>query len=435
MKIAIIGFGVEGQAAYNYWRNGNDITVCDKKADVQLPPDVTGQLGDGYLENLEQFDLIVRSPFVRPDALINAASTDIIPRITSNTNEFMRVCPSRNIIGVTGTKGKGTTSTLIAKMLEAAGKRVHLGGNIGVPALSMLANNITPDDWVVLELSSFQLIDLKQSPHLAVCLMVAPEHLDWHISIEEYFAAKQNLFRRQTPDDLAVYYSDNERSAEIASAGQGVKLPYSQSPGAVVENNSISIDDHDICSVDDVKLRGAHNLQNVCAAVTVVWNVTKDAAAMKQALSEFTGLEHRLELVESVNNVQYFDDSFGTTPETATVAVEAFTQPKIVILGGSDKGADYSALAATIAKANMRAVLLIGEQAGRLQTSLADAGFTNVQPGGDTMQAIVETAASISQPGDVVLLSPGCASFDMFKNYKDRGDQFKTVVRSLAVAA
>ncbi|HEY1064414.1 MAG TPA: Mur ligase family protein, partial [Candidatus Saccharimonadales bacterium] len=241
MKIAIIGFGIEGRAAYDYWHEDNQITICDKDTELQAPDGVASQLGENYLHNLEQFDLVVRSPFVRPDAIVNANSVDIIPKITSSTNEFMRVCPSRNIIGVTGTKGKGTTSSLIAAMLKAAGKTVHLGGNIGVAALDLLKADIKPDDYVVLELSSYQLIDLQQSPHVAVCLMVVPEHLDWHTSEEEDFAAKQQLFRWQTSDDVAVFYPANERSMTIASAGEAVKIPYMQTPGAVVENDIITI--------------------------------------------------------------------------------------------------------------------------------------------------------------------------------------------------
>jgi UDP-N-acetylmuramoylalanine--D-glutamate ligase len=434
MKIAIIGYGSEGRAAYDYWRDGNDITICDQKTLVETPAEVTTQLGENYLSNLNSFDLIVRSPFVRPDALVTAGSVDVIPKITSNTNEFMRVCPSRNIIGITGTKGKGTTSTLVTEMLRAAGKTVHLGGNIGIPALDLLKENILPDDYVVLELSSFQLMDLQQSPHFAACLMVVPEHLDWHTDDQEYYAAKQQLFRWQTPDDIAVYYADNEQTTAIASAGLATKIPYLRLPGAIIENDSIVMDGQMICGTGELQLLGKHNWQNACAAVTIVWNITQDVTALRDVLTSFKGLEHRLEFVSNIAGVDYYDDSFGTTPETAMVAIEAFAQPKVIILGGSDKGASYADLAATVSKANIRQVLLIGDQAQRLQKSLEAAGFTNYLPGGNTMTEIVNEAHAVAQPGDVVLLSTGCASFGMFKNYKDRGNQFKSAVQSLASA-
>lgn len=179
MKIAILGYGEQGRAAYEYWnRNGNNITVCDQNESVELPANVDKQLGKNYLHDLEIFDLIVRSPSVHPSDISDANSSAILDKVTTVTDEFFRVCPTKNIIGVTGTKGKGTTSTLIARMLEADGKTVHLGGNIGTPPLDMLKAGIEDKDWVVLELANFQLIDIKHSPHIAVCLMVVPEHMD-----------------------------------------------------------------------------------------------------------------------------------------------------------------------------------------------------------------------------------------------------------------
>ena len=431
MKIAIIGYGKEGQAAYDYWRDDNEITICDQKTDVAVPDGVATQLGENYLASLEGFDLIVRSPFVRPDAIVNANSVDVIPKITSNTNEFMRACPTQNIIGITGTKGKGTTSSLLTAMLQAAGKTVHLGGNIGVAALDLLKNNVSQEDYVVLELSSFQLIDLQQSPTIAACLMVVSEHLDWHTDFQEYLAAKQQLFRWQTNEDTAVYYAANENSTMIASAGDATKIPYMQTPGAEVINNAIAIDGKTICTTDELQLLGAHNWQNVCAALTIAWGITKDAQAFHDALTTFRGLEHRLELVRELDGVRYYDDSFGTTPETAIVAMQAFAAPKVIVLGGSDKGALYDELAAAVNSTNVRQALLIGDQAARIQAALDAIGFTNYQPGGNTMTEIVQNAREHAQAGDVVLLSTGCASFGMFANYKDRGNQFKTAVQSL----
>jgi UDP-N-acetylmuramoylalanine--D-glutamate ligase len=289
---------------------------------------------------------------------------------------------------------------------------------------------------VVLELANFQLIDLKQSPMIAVCLMVVPEHLDWHADMAEYVAAKQQLFVWQTFDDIAIYYADNENSAQIADAGNGAKVPYFAAPGARVEDGKIVIGDDDgiqeICPVSELKLLGEHNWQNACAAVNAAWQVTHSVGALREVLTTFAGLEHRLEFVRELGGIRYYDDSFGTAPETAIVAVQAFEQPKVLILGGSDKRAEYDELAAVVHHGNVRQVLLIGEQASRIEFALVSAGYTNFAPGGNTMKDIVANARKSAQAGDVVLLSTACASFDMFQNYKDRGEQFKAAVQALS---
>lgn len=432
MKIAIIGYGAQGRAAYTYWQGGNEITICDSQVIEDVPAGAATRFGPDHLRDLDRFDLVVRSPIVHPRDIAAANSPAILDKVTTVTNEFFRVCPTRNIIGVTGTKGKGTTSALITKMLEADGRRVHLGGNIGTPPLDLLQNNIGPDDWVVLELANFQLIDLKYSPPIAVCLMVVPEHLDWHADHDEYVESKRNLFAHQTARDKAIYFAENAASKSVAAAGKGQKIPYYAPPGAVVEDDKIVIDGQVICGVNELKLLGKHNWQNVCAAVTAVWQVTQNVDALRSVLTTFSGLEHRLEFVRELDGVRYYDDSFGTAPETAIVAIQAFDEPKVIILGGSDKGADYKKLAEIVAASNIRKVLLIGEQGQRIGAALEAAGFRNSMPGGATIEEIVATARAQARSGDVVLLSTACASFDMFKNYKDRGEKFKAAVRALA---
>lgn len=440
MKIAIIGFGKEGRSAYEHWKNGNEITVCDSNESLYLPPGVSARLGKNYLKELDNFDLIVRSPGIHPGFIEEANGKDILEKVTTVTNEFFRVCPAKNIIGVTGTKGKGTTSMLIAKMLKEAGKYVHLGGNIGTPALDMLngtgdlhkaARPIQKDDYVVLEMASQQLVDFKYAPKIGVCLMIAPEHLNWHTDLNDYFTAKKQLFARQTPDDTAVYYAKNDYSRDIAGVTQGTLIPYYGPPGAIVENDDIIIDNQSICSTDEIELPGAHNWQNACAAVTAVWQISRDTQAIRKVLTTFAGMENRLELVRELDGVKYYNDSFGTTPETAIVAVQAFEEPKIVILGGSDKGASYDELAEVVKGSNIRRVLLIGEQGARIRKALDKAGFSNYGPGGKDIEEIVNTARREARAGDVVLLSPACASFDMFENYADRGEKFRSTVLKL----
>lgn len=434
MKIAILGFAGQGQSSFDYWNTSeNQITVCDQDETISLPADVQRRLGENYLEGLNEFDLIIRTPSINPRDIVaaNANDSQILDKVWSNTNEFFKVCPTKNLIGITGTKGKGTTSTLITKMLEEAGKQVHLGGNIGIPPLELFKNNIQPDDWVVLELANFQLIDLRSSPHIGVCLMVEPEHMDWHEDLEEYISAKQQMFINQDEDDIAIYYADNENSLSVADASMGQLIPYMEKPGAYIDGENIIIAGKTICKTNKLKLLGKHNWQNVCAAVTAVWQVTQDLKAISSVLTTFTGLEHRLELVRELNGIKYYDDSFGTTPETAIVAIEAFDQPKVLILGGSDKGAAYEKLAKTVKYGNVRSVIIIGDTGPAIKQALQTTGFNDIIDGPSTISEIVSLASSQAQEGDVVLLSTGCASFGLFKNYKDRGEQFKQSVQEL----
>lgn len=443
MNVALLGYNTEGKISYEYYKKlGANITICDEKTDLEVPAGAQAQLGEHYLDNLDRFDVLVRTAGMPPRVIL-AANPGVGGKITTLVNEFLRVCPTRNIIGVTGTKGKGTTSTLITKMLEAAGKDVHLGGNIGVPPLTFL-DKLTPDSWVVLELSSFQLIDVQHSPHVGVCLMIVPEHLNWHADMAEYMEAKSQLFAHQNSDDIAIYFADNENSREIAAAGAGRKLPYYRSPGAWVNGNMLTIGGQEICRTDELKLLGTHNWQNACAAVTAVWQAgIHDVDAIRSALTSFSGLEYRLELVRELNGVRYYNDSFGTTPETSIVALQAFTEPKVLILGGSDKGVEFGELAKAVKANNVRQVILMGNTTNtanptvtpKVEAALRAKGVDNiaslVSAGGPTMAEVVQAAHDAAQPGDVVVLSTGCASFDMFTDYKDRGNQFKQAVNNL----
>jgi UDP-N-acetylmuramoylalanine--D-glutamate ligase len=434
MKIAILGYSLEGRSSYEYFRaqGGHDITVRDADKAAKVPEGVDSVLGEGYLDGLDRFDLLVRTAGLPPSAILEK-NPGVEDRITSNLNEFLKACPTPNLIGVTGTKGKGTTSTLIAQMLEAAGKEVHLGGNIGLPPLEMLPK-VRPDSWVVLELSSFQLTDIRHSPHIGVCLMVVPEHLDWHPHTDEYFGAKSILFAKLSPVDIAIYFADNETSKRVASAGSGRKIPYFAPPGAAIKGGSVRIDGTDICKTRELKLLGRHNWQNVCAAVTAVWQVTRDIKALRSVLTSFSGMEHRLELVRELDGVRYYDDSYGTAPETATVAIEAFEkEPVIIILGGRPKGIPFDGLAEFVAgRPNVKQVIAIGETGPKIAGLLRGKGFDRITEGAKDMDGIVRQARELAEPGDVVLLSTANTSFDMFKNYKHRGEMFAKAVRSLA---
>lgn len=434
MNIAILGFGKQGRSAYEYWRKNNHITICDGDENLQIPEDASGQLGSGHLQNLDKFDLIIRSPIVHPKHIIEANTPNIVTKITSNTNEFLRVCPTKNVIGVTGTKGKGTTSTLITKILEANRLKVHLGGNIGIPPLDLLENNIKATDWVVLELANFQLIDLKYSPPYTVCLMVIPEHLDWQTDLDEYIMTKQQLFRWQKPSDYAVYYADNDLSKKVVSISQAQKIPYYQKPGAYIKDDHIVIDDKTICHINDIKLLGRHNLQNVCAAITATWQITQNINAIVTVLKNFTGLPYRIEFRREVNGISFFNDSFASAPSATIAAIESIKQPKVVIIGGFDRNLDLDELVVGLKnnENSIRHIILIGQSAQRVSQHLKTGNFSNYTLSkATTMTQIVEEAKTFAHNGDAIILSPGFASFGMFKNFEDRGQQFNDVVAQL----
>ncbi|TWP17892.1 UDP-N-acetylmuramoyl-L-alanine--D-glutamate ligase [TM7 phylum sp. oral taxon 352] len=414
MKIVIAGFGVEGQSNLRYFREKfpeADFLVADEREKVDnLPENVAYQTGFSGLENA---DLIVRSPSLPPKKIKTSG------QIWSSTNEFFANCPA-TIIGVTGTKGKGTTCSFISSILRAAGKTVHLVGNIGVPALDILPK-IEKNDIVVYELSSFQLWDLQKSPHVAVVLMIEPDHLNVHADFNDYLAAKANITKSQTADDYVVYNSQNEFSSSIADASLAQKKEYP----FVLSDDIISA----------IRLPGKHNVDNACAAILAVKlilpNVSDDE--IKKGISEFTGLPHRLKFVAEKYGVKYYDDSISTTPGSAIAALKAFVEPKILILGGSDKGADYSELAKEIARQNVRLVIINGANSDEIREVLREEKIDCeiIQLDMATMKEVAKSIKNKAQSGDVVILSPAAASFDMFKSYSDRGEQFVAAVEEL----
>lgn len=434
MKVAIVGFGREGQSALPYWLGrGAEVTVCDQDPRKEVPEGTSKQLGPDYLQNLDRFDVIVRTVGMHPKIIL-AANPGVKNKITTNLDEFFRVCPTKNIIGVTGTKGKGTTASLITKMLEAAGKHVFLGGNFGIPAFSFLPK-LTKDSWVVLELSSFMLYDLTHSPHIGVCLMVQPEHLDWHGDKDDYFRSKANLFAHQTEHDIAIYFANNTDSHKIASYSPGDKIAYYDEPGAYIHDHKVMIDQTVLCKTDELKLLGKHNWQNVCAAVTAVWQVTRAPDAIRKVLTAFTGLPHRLELVRRVEGVDYYNDSFASDPYATEAAITAIPGKKVLVVGGWDeRRLPLDHLAVTIKEhtKDIRTVILIGASAERLGNALKAADYTNLRISpAKTMNEIITEARAHAQKGDAVVLSPGFPSFDMFIDFEDRGLQFKEAVHKL----
>jgi UDP-N-acetylmuramoylalanine--D-glutamate ligase len=452
MKIGIVGWGVEGQSAYNYFGPANDyLIVSEEPISSELPssgriktqalsekrqPGLTGNVDDlSYLDGLEDCDKIIyTTPAAKNLETKFGKDSAFWAKATTTQHLFFENVKTKNIIGVTGTKGKGTTSALIFEMLMAAGKSTYLGGNIGKSPLDFI-KNIQLDDWVVLELSNFQLYNLTYSPHIAVCLMIVPEHLEWHPDITDYIGAKANIFRHQKPNDVAVYFSGNKYSEEIARLSQGKKVPYFAAPGARIREDDMIVigeNEQEIVYKTEVKLLGEHNLQNICAACTAVFQALGNLDKAKTVLSSFSGLEHRLELVREFEGVKYYDDSFATTPETTIVAMKAIKEPKIMILGGHDKGADYKQLADEAMKHNLKHIVTIGEVGPTIAARLKAQGFTSITENPPDMTAVIAAARQHAGNGDAVVLSCGTSSFGMFKDYKDRGNQFKQTVQALS---
>ncbi|HUY53401.1 MAG TPA: UDP-N-acetylmuramoyl-L-alanine--D-glutamate ligase, partial [Candidatus Dormibacteraeota bacterium] len=292
------------------------------------------------------------------------------------------------------------------------------------------------DDFIVLEMSSFQLSDCNYSPHIAVCLMITQDHIDWHGQIENYLDSKRNIVKYQTKDDIVIYNSQNNKSQSLAETSLANKLPYLEAPGAIVQGQNIIIDDQVICAVSEIGLLGKHNLENICAAITCVWQVSKNKHAIARIIKTFTGLENRLEFVKIKNKVRYYNDSFASAPDAAIAGMKAIASPKVLIIGGFDRNLDLKYLVESIVdegkNGSIRKLILIGASASRLAKELDAKKYTNYQvSNAKNMFEIVKLATDYADKEDVVLLSPGFASFDMFKNFEERGRAFKDAVNNL----
>lgn len=405
-KIAIVGMGVNNQKLAEYFTKH------------KINFDVI-EWGEDHISTLvgklDDYGMVFRTPglpYLSP-AIQQAKSKGV--EISSQVKLFFDLCPAQ-IIGVTGTKGKGTTSTLVSKILEAGDHKVWLGGNIGVDPFEFL-DFIHPQDLVVLELSSFQLQDLHKSPHVGVVLNITADHLDetgefnnptsaQHRDIQEYTDAKLQILAHQTPQDFAVL--SHELPEKVKQIGSGQKIIFDPKDVADFEN----------------QLFGKHNLENIAAAVAVgkIYKVPEDK--MRKAVAEFTGLPHRLQKVLEKDGITYVDDSISTNEDSTVAAINSFSTPLILIVGGSSKGLDYQKLGKAIRSANnLKAVVVVGEEGPKILETIG--GFKGkILTGAKSMSEIVQQAKSVATSGDTILLSPAAASFDMFKNYKDRAEQF-----------
>lgn len=449
-KVAFIGAGVSHRECIEIFANaGAQVTLCDKKPDLQAFGDyapvlerlgVQLSLGERYLEGLKGQDMILRTPgfeFYTPELQQAARDGSCV---TSEMELFFRLCPCKKI-AVTGSDGKTTTTTLIAEMLKKAGYTVHLGGNLG-RALLPVVDQIQPEDFAVVELSSFQLISMRQSPEIAVVTNVTPNHLDHHKDMQEYIDAKRNILLYQNEHGKAVLGYENEVTRAMAADVKGTYKWFTRF--SVVDNGGFLRDDGMLCMAEngqvtpivrkeEVGLRGEHNLENLLAAMSAVWDLVP-VADMASVARTFKGVEHRIEPVRTLDGVQWFNDSIATSPTRVIAGLRAFDQKLIIIAGGSDKGISFAPLAPELI-AHVKVLILTGATADKIEAAVkADPGYAEsglVILRAADMEEAVNLARREAKPGDIVSLSPACASFDCYPNFEVRGRHYKALVNAL----
>lgn len=451
-NVAVIGVGVSNIPAIEYLSSlGAKITACDKKEilgeECKKLKDlnISFNLGEKYLDNLSSFDYILRSPGIKPftEQLEEAKKNGAY--VTSEIELLINLCPCK-IIGITGSDGKTTTTTLVAKFLKEAGFNVYLGGNIGTPLFSSL-DKMNENDIVVLELSSFQLMTMKEKIDISCITNISPNHLDYHRSFEEYIQAKSNIFLYNS-NGIIVLNKDNtftkkylnvisekNISSEIRNFSvidtveKGVYLE----KGYIVSNISGNI--QKISKTSEVKLVGIHNLANICAAASCVVDLTGIEAIYK-VITTFSGVEHRMEMFRTLNGVNWYNDSIGTSPARTIAGLNSFKDKIILIAGGYDKNIPYDDIGKYI-NSKVKLLILLGNTAPKIEKAVLDDSQKNSNNLSckivklSSLEDCVEYANKMSQKGDNIVLSPASASFDMYKNFEERGDHFKKLVNNL----
>ncbi|MCC7353240.1 MAG: UDP-N-acetylmuramoyl-L-alanine--D-glutamate ligase [Anaerolineae bacterium] len=447
-RVTVIGLARQGVALARFLTGvGALVTVTDVKPAEALAEAIAHLsglpvryiLGGHPVEVLEGCELLCLSGGVSPDIpIVQEARRRGIP-LSNDALLTLERCPAA-IIGITGSSGKTTTTTLAGEMLKAAGYRTWVGGNIGLPLIDRLSN-IRRGDLVVMELSSFQTELFDRSPHVAAILNVTPNHLDRHPSMETYTAAKANLLRFQGPGDVAVLGYDNPATRlmlerGIAATALAFSVTTEVSAGAFLRDETLVLRlqgrEEAICRRSEVRLRGMHNVQNLLAAACLAGAAGAPLAAIARVARTFAGVEHRLELVRMRRGARWYNDSIATTPERVVAALRSFTEPIVLLAGGRDKHLPWDEFA-QVARERVRSLILFGEAAGLIQQAMTGSG-TEGKPEilrCGTLEEAVQTAANVAQPGDVVLLSPGGTSFDAFCDFAERGERFKALARLL----
>ena len=437
-RVAVLGLGVSNRPLVRLLLEfGCDVTGCDKTPREKLDEEVLLleregcrlRVGEGYLDGVEA-DVVFRTPGMHPGNPAIEALRRRGAEITSEMEVFFEVAPCF-IVAVTGSDGKTTTTTLIAEMLKAEGKTVWLGGNIGTPLLP-LCRQMKPEDYAVVELSSFQLMDMKRSPQRAVVTNLAPNHLDVHRDMEEYVQAKKNIFRFQNPGDLLVLNADNAITASFTGRGETHFFSRKDRTNCVWEENGVIYRRGEkVLASEEILIPGTHNVENYMAAIAAVDGLVRDET-IRQVARNFGGVEHRIELVRVKDGVKFYNDSIASSPSRTIAGLRSFPRKVILIAGGYDKHIPYDVLGPEIC-AHVSKLFLCGATAGKIRSAVEQAEGTEkpeITDCGDFENA-VRTAAAAAKGGDIVLMSPASASFDQFKNFMVRGECFKRIVKEL----
>lgn len=446
--VSLIGFGVSHRpVADMFLSHGISVVVYDKKTEEQMrevldfykDKDIKFILGENYLENVSG-DVIFRTPGMRPDNEVYVKASKKGSRITSEMEEFFSLCPCR-IAAVTGSDGKTTSTTLICKMLEEQGYTCHLGGNIGKPLLPEI-EKIKSDDFAVIELSSFQLSSFIPSPAISVVTNVAPNHLDWHVDMNEYIEAKEHIFCNQSEDCRLVLNFDNEITLNFAKKAKAkvsfFSLTQKVDNGTYLDRNDNIVHVSDgkeeiVMHRDLIRLPGDHNVDNYMTAISAVWGLVSPEN-MRNVASSFGGVEHRMEFVREYKGVSFYNDSIGTSPTRSIACLKSQKKPIIMIAGGYDKKIPYEPLAPYIAE-KVKVLILMGKTAPKIKAALKNCEKYSAEKVKivevSNMEEAVFSAVKNSEPGDNVYLSPASASFDLYPNFEARGSHFKNIVNSL----
>ena len=438
-KIAVLGLGVSNRPLVRLLLEfGCDVLGCDRTPREKLDPEVLQleqsgcklSVGDNYLDGVEA-DILFRTPGMHPGHPAIEALRSRGAQVTSEMEVFFGVCPC-TLLAVTGSDGKTTTTTLVSEMLKAAGKTVWLGGNIGTPLLP-LVRQMKAEDYAVVELSSFQLMDMTHSPKRAIVTNLAPNHLDIHKDMEEYVDSKKNIFRFQNAEDLLVLNADNEITAGFL--GKGTTRFFSRQgkdAHVVLRDGVIYRGEKAVLDTRDILLPGVHNIENYMAAIAMVEDLVEDEVIVHVA-KNFGGVEHRIELVRIKDGVRYYNDSIASSPSRTIAGLRSFQEKVILIAGGYDKHIPYDVLGPEIC-AHVKQVFLCGATAPQIRAAVENCadfhGQVELTDCGNFENA-VRTAAAAAREGDVVLMSPASASFDEFKNFMIRGEFFKNIVKEL----
>ncbi len=453
-SIAVVGMGVSNIPLIRMLLRAElKVTVCDKSPRERVEEQAAEleslgaklRLGPDYLDKIRKADVIFRTPGLSPNTPELQRAVEEGSTLTSEMELFFQLCPCR-IIGVTGSDGKTTTTTLISEFLKEAGMNVYLGGNIGKPLLPDV-DGMTPEDVAVVELSSFQLMSMDRSPNVAVFTNLSPNHLDYHHTMEEYTSAKMNIFLHQKPGDRAVFNYDNDVTRSLSKKAPGTVVYFSRQVKLEENGTCLGPNYPDgqaiwlsnrqgrrlVLPLADIQLPGIHNVENYMAAIAAVDGIVPDKC-VEAVARRFTGVEHRIELVREVDGVKYYNDSIGTSPTRTMACLDSFEEKLILIAGGYDKGVPFTQLGMAIVE-KVKVLILTGNTAPAIKKAVeeaegfAESGLRIVEA--EDLAAAVAAARDCAQEGDVVVLSPACAAFDRFRNFMERGKVFKQLVNEL----